>query len=444
MSDTIEGRLRYHCISLSELEELRNSKEIIMKIMPSVLDDFYNHIRSFPETLAIFENDAHMAHAKSKQLEHWGLICSGELDQHYADSVQRIGRTHQRLGLTPRWYIGAYSCLGSLLNAALSNQATIRIFSRAQRSARNLQGILHKVILLDMDLALTVYDQTGAEIRQAFLRKLVDSFEGSVGHVASSITNTADDLHGSAKSLSQTADLTNQISSDVATTSIDASQNVDAVRSATEELGLAISEIAEQVHKTTITATNATEASTKAFEQVSRLSNVAIEIGDIIDLINKISEQTHLLALNATIEAARAGELGKGFAVVAHEVKSLAEQTASATVKISAQISGIQESTTESKQAISDIKDVISEMSLSANAIASAVEQQGIATHSIASNISDAAAGTTQVSQSIGQVQAAAMQTDTTAISVLDAAAVLSQQACDLKASVRHFLSDLK
>lgn len=123
-------------------------------------------------------------------------------------------------------------------------------------------------------------------------------------------------------------------------------------------------------------------------------------------------------------------------------MKSLAEQTANATVQISTQISGIQESTTESKQAISDIKDVIEEMSMSANA--SAVEEQGIATQSIASNISDAAAGTVQVSQSIGHVRDAAMQTDVTATGVLDAAAILSQQAADLKASVSQFLGDLK
>ncbi|MES0870251.1 globin-coupled sensor protein [Pseudovibrio sp. SCP19] len=444
MSETIDDRLRYHSISSTELEELGNSQNIIMAIMPEVLDEFYRHIRNFPETLKFFKNEAHMQHAREKQFEHWRLISSGKLDEDYAQSVQRIGRAHQKLGLTPQWYIGAYSRLGNLLNSALLEYLGGRLFSRSSKASRNLPGILNKVIMLDMDLALAVYEQTGADERREFLTDLAEHFEGSVGQVTSSIASAADQLHGSAVSLSGNSEHTNQISSSVAAASLDASQNVEAVRSATEELGTAISEIAEQVHKTTITASNATDATTKAFQQVNHLSQVAVEIGDIIDLITQISEQTNLLALNATIEAARAGELGKGFAVVAHEVKSLAQQTANATVQISDQISGIQESTNESKEAISEIKVIIEEMSSSANAIASAVEEQGIATQSIAMNIQDAAMGTSQVSESIGQVQRAADETDKTASGVLDAAQILSNQAADLRSSVGTFLGNLR
>jgi methyl-accepting chemotaxis protein len=64
------------------------------------------------------------------------------------------------------------------------------------------------------------------------------------------------------------------------------------------------------------------------------LRNYSEEVKGITDLILNISKQTNLLALNASIEAARAGEAGKGFAVVADEIRELAEQTKSATEKI--------------------------------------------------------------------------------------------------------------
>ena len=63
------------------------------------------------------------------------------------------------------------------------------------------------------------------------------------------------------------------------------------------------------------------------------MAEAASRIGDVVRLISAIAGQTNLLALNATIEAARAGEAGKGFAVVAGEVKTLAAQTAKATVR---------------------------------------------------------------------------------------------------------------
>jgi methyl-accepting chemotaxis protein len=69
-------------------------------------------------------------------------------------------------------------------------------------------------------------------------------------------------------------------------------------------------------------------------QRLSAVSAVLAQVAKVSGSIETIAKQTNLLALNATIEAARAGEAGRGFAVVAGEVKSLAEATRSATLKI--------------------------------------------------------------------------------------------------------------
>jgi methyl-accepting chemotaxis protein len=58
------------------------------------------------------------------------------------------------------------------------------------------------------------------------------------------------------------------------------------------------------------------------------------EIAVLTEEIVAISSQTNLLALNASIEAARAGEAGKGFAVVAEEIRQLADSTMTTVEKI--------------------------------------------------------------------------------------------------------------
>ncbi|NIM51566.1 MAG: GAF domain-containing protein [Gemmatimonadales bacterium] len=67
--------------------------------------------------------------------------------------------------------------------------------------------------------------------------------------------------------------------------------------------------------------------------RVTELSTATRRIVKFLASIRELADLTNLLALNAAIEAARAGTHGRGFAEVAREVRSLAEQSAQATLE---------------------------------------------------------------------------------------------------------------
>ena len=118
-------------------------------------------------------------------------------------------------------------------------------------------------------------------------------------------------------------------------------KRAQAIAAATGEAG-AVQGVAESgrrdAEQAVASMANIANAVQGAAGRVDGLAEASAQIGEIVQQIEGIASQTNLLALNATIEAARAGDAGKGFAVVASEVKSLATQTARATVDIRTRI----------------------------------------------------------------------------------------------------------
>ena len=287
-------------------------------------------------------------------------------------------------------------------------------------------------------------DQEEKSKRAEELVRLTRSFDDRVSGVLRGVTAAATELDATARSMSSTADGARHQSDEVAHATAQATENVQTVAAAAEELSHSISEIGRQVHKSSTIAGRAVDEAERTNQTVYGLAAAAEKIGDVVRLITDIAEQTNLLALNATIEAARAGEAGKGFAVVASEVKTLAEQTANATKSISDQISGIQGATGKTVEAIENIGEVISEMNNISAAIAAAMEEQRAAASEITRAAHEAASGTREVAESIGQVDAAAAETGQCAAQVNSASHALNTESSGLRKAVGEFLASVR
>ncbi|WP_233383584.1 methyl-accepting chemotaxis protein [Methylobacterium sp. C25] len=287
--------------------------------------------------------------------------------------------------------------------------------------------------------------RAGAETqRKHAMRRMADTFEGSVSGIIGAVTSAAAQLQSTARSMASTATATASQSVNVASAAEEASVNVNTVAAAAEQLGSSVQEIGRQVESSANLAQMAVSEAAQTGALVQNLSSAAAKIGDVVAMITTIAGQTNLLALNATIEAARAGEAGRGFAVVAAEVKALANQTAKATEEISGQIGQIQAAAGHAVGAIDGIAARIQEISGVATSISAAVEEQGAATQEIVRNVSQAAVGTSEVTGNIAGVAHAVEATGASAGQVLSAANELSRQSEALSDEVRHFLSGVR
>ena len=287
-------------------------------------------------------------------------------------------------------------------------------------------------------------ERAAKESRAATLENLASAFEQKVAGVAESFESSATELEATSRSLSVSAEQTNQQSYRVTTAAWQASESAQIVAAATGELARSALNIGEQVAMSSRITRNAVEYSRHTDTTITALAAAADQIGEVVKLISNVAQQTNLLALNATIEAARAGEAGRGFSVVAAEVKLLAGQTAKATDQINSQISQIQSATRETVTAIRNMDAAILEVDTISRAVAQAISQQQAATQAIADKIGEAAAGTDDVTQSIAEVQQAAMHTGHVANELLASATEVARSSSQLRIEVETFLSGVR
>jgi methyl-accepting chemotaxis protein len=432
--------MRFMRIDARTGELLREFWKVVEPALPTVLEGFYQHITKEPQLTRMIGSE--IPRLKAAQGSHWARLFNGRFDHEYMQGVRTIGLIHNKIGLEPRWYIGGY-------NFVLSQLATLAVRQYRWKPGHlsSVLTALNCAVMLDMDLAISVYQEAMLAERQKRQDKLtaaIEGFNNQMRVALDSVGGSAANLQNAANVLASNAEESSRRSTAVAAASEQASTNVQTVASATEQLSSSVSEIGRQVAESTRIAGKAVQQAKQSSATIQGLATAAQRIGDVVELINTIAGQTNLLALNATIEAARAGEAGRGFAVVASEVKALAEQTARATGEIGQQILAIQGATNESVGSIQEIGATIASVNEIATVIAATVEEQGNATAEIARNVQQAARGTQEVSSNIGSVSQAASETGQTASQLLAAANELSQQSDTLRSQVEGFFANIR
>lgn len=445
VAESLKNRVMFAEVDLETIQALDDYRPALKEALPGILAEFYAHVAKWPNLASMFKDQTRMDYARSAQEKHWMHLFEAKFDTAYESSVKKIGLVHSHIGLEPTWYIGAYAFTLNRLYAHASAQYKSHLSpEKAQQKTARLMRALNQCVMIDMDMAISVYLDENKRTYETKLEKLTHEFELNIGKIVDSVSSASTELEASAESLVSMSDETSRRAESVAATSEEASTNVSAVSSATEHMSASISNLTEMAKKSYKAADLAARETDVSVTAMSELKDSIEKVSAVTELITEIAGKTNLLALNATIEAASAGAAGKGFAVVAAEVKSLATATAKATEDIREKISQIISKSSEATTSLESVKSVINETKDVSRGTADAVDQQKNAIEEIARNVEEASSGTNEISRSISGISQGSEGVNQAASGILDAARDLARQGGNLRDAVEDFITNVK
>jgi len=316
-----------------------------------------------------------------------------------------------------------------------------RLFVKSDASVAEARLALENVEALESSAKA---DRAARDRRQVAMDRHTQDFGTSIAGVMGTFASSAEALRQAAEAMAGAATGVSAEAAGTADGAARSSRQLTSVAAAIEEMTSTVAEIARQASTTSEMTRAAVRRADASQATMKGLSEATGRIGDVVQLISTIASQTNLLALNATIEAARAGEAGKGFAVVAAEVKTLATQTANATLEISGQIAAVRAATDESIAVMADVAGIIAKLDEVAVVIAAAVEEQSATTREIASNVQQVSAAGQQATGSMAKMASVSEAAGVASQQVLSAAGGIGHEAAGLQTEVDQFLATMR
>ncbi|CAN5426348.1 globin-coupled sensor protein [soil metagenome] len=431
----VRSRLAFMGLDDRQCANLAKLRPLISGRIGAALDRFYQRARVTPETAAFFRDDAQMAKAKAAQEAHWLKISSATFDDDFYSGVRRIGTVHARIGLEPRWYIGAYAIVLDklLLDIGRACAPWRRLLGGFRTPNATDAGIaLVKAALLDMELSVSIYFEEAQVERDCAIETLNTALERlAAGNLASELNGmpasfaalernynaTIAAMRTTIGAVSAGAESIRTGSTEISQASEDLARRTESNAASLEQTSAALVQIESRIRATALAAEQTVKCANQAtatvgsgrvttggaVQAMGRVSDSAKGIDSVLEGLDKIAFQTRVLAMNAAVEAGRAGDAGRGFAVVADLVSALAMRAEEEAKRARGQLTVTQ---SEIGIAVAAVEDV----GAAFTAISSDVDQVQKLLGGIADDNLAQSAAITQITAAIGSMDQATQQ----------------------------------
>ena len=164
----LRSRRAFFELSDADLSRLASLRPFAEKYTQEIVDQFYELLLGHVETRKFFPDDATVRRVKQTQRDYFLGLFTGRCDLAYVEDRLRVGAAHERIGLAPKWYLGAYRRYLHLMHEKLHKEYP------AAEAAASFASI-QRIVYFDMALAIDTYIAASGEAlsrHQAAIREL--------------------------------------------------------------------------------------------------------------------------------------------------------------------------------------------------------------------------------------------------------------------------------
>jgi rsbT co-antagonist protein RsbR len=134
-----------------------------------IVEGLYQLFLGHEGSRAFLRDPALVARLKKLQHDYFLGLFTGRLDLAYVEDRLRVGAAHERVGLEPKWYIGAYGRYLRLIRQELEREIPDR--ERFGLAMDAITKVVHFDMALAMDIYVAAFGETIAR-QQAAVREL--------------------------------------------------------------------------------------------------------------------------------------------------------------------------------------------------------------------------------------------------------------------------------
>ncbi|MFI5298580.1 MAG: protoglobin domain-containing protein [Polyangiales bacterium] len=165
----LASRREFFELGDDDLRRLASLRPFAERHIDDLVEGFYALLLGHPDTRRFFPDEPTVQRVKRMQRAYFLGLFEGRCDLAYVTDRLRVGAAHERIGMPPKWYIGAYRRYLAMLLDRLNTD-----FADRNEAAAAFQSV-KKIVAFDMALAIDTYIAANLETlgrHQAAIREL--------------------------------------------------------------------------------------------------------------------------------------------------------------------------------------------------------------------------------------------------------------------------------